>query len=63
MATRKHTDRTLIPVTYEMAMAAGRDAANANAAKHGRSSWSRVDYNVACRTFNKLFNARSAALN
>lgn len=52
-----------IEVTYEMAMAAGRDAANANAAKHGRTSWSRADYNIACKTVERLIgSAKSRAV-
>jgi hypothetical protein len=41
--------------TYELAMAAGKDAANARMRKAGRSKWNRADYNEACRTFNRLF--------
>lgn len=41
-------------VTYPLAMAAGRDAANQRMAKAGRTSWNRADYNHAARVVAKL---------
>jgi len=42
-------------MTYEMAMAASRDAADARMRKAGRTTWSRADYNFAVATFKRLF--------
>jgi hypothetical protein len=42
-------------MTYELAMAASKDAANARMRKAGRSKWNRADYNEAVRVFNQLF--------
>jgi hypothetical protein len=42
-------------MTQALARAAAQDAANFNAKKHGRKAWNRADYNMACRTFNRLF--------
>ncbi len=39
---------------YEIAMAAGRDAANRRVRKAGRTRWNLSDWNEACRVFNKL---------
>ena len=45
-----------LPVmTYRTAMAAGEDAANRQMRKAGRTKWSRADYNIAARTFNRLY--------
>lgn len=41
-------------LTYELAMAAGRDAANRNMRKAGRSVWNEDDYNVAIDTYTRL---------
>lgn len=41
-------------LTCEFARAAATDAGNENMRQHGRKRWSRQDYNVAVRTFNKL---------
>lgn len=41
-------------VTYQIAMAAGRDAGNKNARKHGRSVWNADDYSVAAEIAHKL---------
>lgn len=41
-------------VTYPLAMAAGRDAANRRMAAAGRTSWNRADYNHAARVVAKL---------
>jgi hypothetical protein len=41
-------------VTYKIAMAAGKDAANRSMLKAGRLTWSKSDYNLACRVVAKL---------
>lgn len=41
--------------TYKLAMAAGWDAANRNAKKHGRTAWNEDDWNEACRVFERLY--------
>lgn len=41
-------------VTYHLAMAAGRDAANRRAEQAGRTSWSRADYNHAAKVVEQL---------
>ena len=43
-------------MTYELAMAAGRDAANRRMRNAGRTKWSRGDYNQAVKVFNYLMN-------
>ena len=45
----------MIDITYELAHAAGTDAANRQMRKAGRTAWSEDDYNLACRTMNELF--------
>lgn len=40
---------------YKVIHSVGWDAANASAAKHGRTTWNADDYNVACRVSNRLF--------
>lgn len=42
-------------MTYELAMAAARDAANARMRKAGRTRWNRADYNCMVATFNRLW--------
>ena len=44
-----------LTMTYELAMAAGRDAANAQARNNGRKAWSVDDYNLAVEVFNRLW--------
>ena len=41
--------------TYQIAMAAGRDAANRSAARAGRSSWNEDDRAVAQAMFDRLY--------
>jgi len=41
--------------TYQIAMAAGRDAANRSAARAGRSSWNEVDLAAAQAVFDRLY--------
>src|ERR1043166_1733511 len=42
-------------MTYELAMAAGRDAANARMRKAGRKKWNKADYNEAVKVFKRLY--------
>lgn len=39
---------------YKVIHSVGWDAANAHAAKHGRSVWTDEDYNVACSVSNRM---------
>jgi hypothetical protein len=48
MATKR------VALTYEMLMAASRDAGNASMRKAGRSKWSRRDWNAACAVADRL---------
>lgn len=41
-------------ITYEIAMAAGRDAGNHHARRNGRAAWSREDRNHAADVTNRL---------
>lgn len=43
-----------ILMTYELAMAAGKDAANRNMRKAGRDRWNEEDADLAVDTFNRL---------
>ena len=43
------------PMTYDLAMAAGKDAANRQMRQAGRSVWSAVDYDLSVDTFDRLF--------
>lgn len=43
-------------LTYELAMAAARDAANLQMRANGRKKWNRDDYNAACVVFEELAN-------
>ena len=42
-------------MTRVLAMAIAADTANRQMRKAGRKSWNHDDYNLACRTFNKLW--------
>jgi len=53
-AARKNSQPVM---TYQLAHAAATDAANKAMRKAGRTSWNKADYNVAVRTFKKLFKA------
>jgi hypothetical protein len=46
----------MITMTYELAMAAGKDAANLRMRKAGRTVWNRADYNESVRTFNRFWS-------
>lgn len=39
---------------YNLAMAAGQDAANQRMRRYGRNSWNKTDYALAARTSNKM---------
>ena len=41
--------------TYELAMAAGKDAANAQMRKAGRKRWNVADWNLMVAIFERLF--------
>lgn len=43
-----------LEMNYTFAMAIGKDAANRQMRKAGRTKWSVADYNLACRTVEKL---------
>lgn len=42
-------------ITYKIAMAAARDAANRRMRSQGRTAWNEEDYLFACSEFNRLF--------
>ena len=44
-----------IKMSDQMVRAAAQDAANRQMRAAGRKVWNRADYNLACRTFNRLF--------
>lgn len=44
-----------ILMTYSLAMAASKDAANRRARKAGRAAWNADDYDHAVDTFNSLY--------
>lgn len=44
-----------VQMTYELAMAAGRDVANTQMRKAGRTAWSEADYNLMVATFERLY--------
>ena len=45
----------IIPVTYDLAMAAGRDAANRQMRAAKRTAWNEDDYNRAVEVFWQLY--------
>ena|GEM_PF-4105729 len=45
----------MVEMTYRIANAAARDAANRQMRAAGRTSWSHKDYNLACCTLDRLF--------
>ena len=45
-------------VTYEIAMAAGRDAANRSMIRAGRKAWNAEDYAIAAKTTARLLKPR-----
>ena len=47
-------------LTMALAHAAAEDAANARMRKAGRASWTKGDYNLAVRTFNRLWKKERA---
>lgn len=44
-----------IEMTYEIAMAAGRDAGNGSMREGSRTAWSVEDWDAACETFERLW--------
>jgi|HubBroStandDraft_1064217.scaffolds.fasta_scaffold335389_3 hypothetical protein len=42
-------------ITYEVAMAAGRDAGNRRMREGGRTAWNQQDYDHSWDTFNRLY--------
>jgi hypothetical protein len=44
-----------IKLTRELAQAIAKDEANRRMKKAGRKAWSRGDYNLCVKTFNKLW--------
>jgi hypothetical protein len=53
----------MIAMTYELAHAAGWDAANRSMRKAGRTVWNKDDYDVACETMNRLLGDPEARSN
>ncbi len=47
-----------VTVTYEIAMAAGRDAGNRSMRAAGRAAWNEDDYDVAARLVARLITKR-----
>lgn len=45
-----------IEITYELALAAGRDAANRQMCKAGRKTWSVDDWNLASKVTNEIYD-------
>lgn len=48
-------------MTLEIAYAIGRDEANRQMRKEGRTAWSEDDYNLACETVNRLMPLEEGA--
>jgi len=46
-----------LQMTHEFAYAAGKDAANAQMRREGRTKWSIEDYNLCVQTFNTLLDS------
>jgi hypothetical protein len=47
-------------ITYKIAMAAGRDAANRQMKAAGRTSWNEDDWNAAAKVTEELMGARKS---
>lgn len=45
----------MIAMTYDLAHAAGTDAANAQMKAQGREHWNRDDYDLAMQTLDRLY--------
>lgn len=45
-------------ITYEIAMAAGRDAANRQARKNKRKKWNKEDHALTCKITDKLLDRK-----
>jgi hypothetical protein len=48
-------------LTYKFAMAAAQDAGNRAMRAAGRHAWARADFDVACATFDRLWDAKANA--
>lgn len=51
------TRGTQMTITYALAMAAGKDAANRQMKANGRTAWNEEDFNLAAQTVAKLLGA------
>jgi sulfite reductase beta subunit-like hemoprotein len=49
-----------VEITYELAMAAARDAGNRSMREGRRTKWAVKDWNVACETFARLYGTPKA---
>lgn len=47
--------KRLIVMTYDIAMAAAKDAGNCSMGAHGRVAWNADDWNAVCREFERLW--------
>lgn len=50
----------LIEITYDIAMAASRDAGDQSMREGKRTVWAVKDWNIACETFERLYGVRDA---
>lgn len=44
-----------LPLTYDLLMAASRDAGNASMRKAGRTAWNEDDFDAACEASDRLW--------
>ncbi len=51
-----------LKLTYNICMAAGKDAGNRNMRKHGRKAWNVDDWNAAAEVSNKLNDKKERAV-
>lgn len=51
----------MINMTYELAHAAGHDAASRHMRKEGRNAWNEGDFDIAVQTMNSLMGAAANA--
>ncbi len=49
-------------LTYELCMAAGKDAGNKHMRKGNRTAWNRSDYNIAAKESGRLLDILDIAL-
>ena len=50
-----------IPITHELAVAAGTDAANRRMRAQGRAAWNEDDFNIAAETYERLMLSEAGA--